>query len=208
MPVTFDAVSHAFTPGHPLFRPISHTFVGGTITGVVGPSGCGKSTLLAIAAGMIRPTMGSVNRSAGRCVWVFQNPHGVARRSALDHVSIPLLAAGRGRRDADREARRLLMEFGLVDRARVPFSALSGGEAQRLMLARAVAARPHLLLVDEPTAQLDRPMAAHVNSVIAGLASDGAAVVIATHDIDTRRACDQVIELENLGTVTPPEQPR
>lgn len=65
------------------------------------------------------------------------------------------------------------------------------------MLARAVAARPGLLLVDEPTAQLDRPMARHVNTVIAGLARLGAAVVIATHDADTRRACDEVIELES-----------
>ena len=200
MPVTFDRVTHSFEPGRPLFRPISGRFVAGTITGVVGPSGCGKSTLLAIAAGMIRPTAGTVTRSTGRCVWVFQNPHGVARRSALDHVSIPLLAAGWKRLEAEREAERLLAEFGLAERGVVPFSALSGGEAQRLMLARAVAARPELLLVDEPTAQLDRPMAAHVNRVIAGLASSGAAVVIATHDADTRRACDEVIELENPET--------
>lgn len=201
--MTFTRVTHSFAPGAPLFRPISHTFVAGTITGVVGPSGCGKSTLLAIAAGMIHPTSGIVTRPEGRSVWVFQNPHGVARRSALDHVSLPLLADGRSRRDADREARRLLTDFGLADRVAVPFSALSGGEAQRLMLARAVAARPQLLLVDEPTAQLDRPMAAHVNSVIARLARAGTAVVIATHDADTRRACDQVIELEGLGSSTP-----
>ncbi|MEY9952300.1 ABC transporter ATP-binding protein [Leifsonia sp. EB34] len=203
MPVTFSGVTHSFDPGSPLFRPISHTFDAGTITGVVGPSGCGKSTLLAIAAGMIRPTAGSVTRPEGRSVWVFQNPHGVARRSALDHVSLPLLAGGRTRRAADEEARRLLADFGLADRAAVPFSALSGGEAQRLMLARAVAARPQLLLVDEPTAQLDRPMAAHVNAVVAGLARSGTAVVIATHDADTRRACDQVLELEGLGSTIP-----
>ena len=194
--MTFEKVTHSFNPGRSLFRPISHTFARGTITGVVGPSGCGKSTLLAIAAGMIRPTAGSVTRSGDRCVWVFQNPHGVAQRSALDHVSLPLLAEGRGRAEADLRAKSLLTEFGLADCADVPFSALSGGEAQRLMLARAVAAAPDLLLVDEPTAQLDRPMAAHVNAVIAGLATAGAAVVIATHDTDTRRACDEVIELE------------
>ncbi|MBO1737967.1 ATP-binding cassette domain-containing protein [Leifsonia sp. TF02-11] len=196
MPVTFEGVSHEFHQGRPLFRPISRSFAAGTITGVVGPSGCGKSTLLAIAAGMIRPTVGTVTRSGDRCVWVFQNPHGVARRSALDHVSLPLVAAGRRRREADLDAKRLLADFGLTDRADVPFSALSGGEAQRLMLARAVAAAPDLLLVDEPTAQLDRPMAAHVNTVIARLANAGAAVVIATHDADTRRACDEVIHLE------------
>ena len=124
MPVTFGGVTHSFEPGRPLFRPIRARFVAGTITGVVGPSGCGKSTLLAIAAGMIRPTAGTVTRSTGRCVWVFQNPHGVARRSALDHVSIPLLAAGWKRLEAEREAERLLAEFGLAERGVVPFSAL------------------------------------------------------------------------------------
>lgn len=199
MPVTLNRVAHWFTQGRPLFRPISHTFAAGTVTGVVGPSGCGKSTLLAIAAGMIRPAMGSVDGSDGRCVWVFQNPHGVAQRSALDHVSLPLLANGHRRVSAEREAERLLAEFGLHDRAAAPFSELSGGEGQRLMLARAAAALPDLLLVDEPTAQLDRPMAEQVNTVIGGLASAGAAVVIATHDADTRRACDEVIELESAG---------
>lgn len=196
MSVTFHAVAHEYHRGRPLFRPISRTFAPGTITGVVGPSGCGKSTLLAIAAGMVRPTSGTVSRSEGRSVWVFQNPHGVARRTARDHVSVPMLASGRRRRDADREAERLLAEFGLTERADAPFAALSGGEAQRLMLARAVAADADLLLVDEPTAQLDRPMAAHVNAVIAGLARKGAAVVIATHDADTRDACDEVVRLE------------
>lgn len=121
MPVTFDGVAHSYDSGRPLFRPISARFASGTITGVVGPSGCGKSTLLAIAAGMIRPTVGTVTRSNDRCVWVFQNPHGVARRSAVDHVSLPLLAAGRSRFQAKQEAERLLAEFGLAERAAVPF---------------------------------------------------------------------------------------
>ncbi|RDV44358.1 ABC transporter ATP-binding protein [Leifsonia sp. ku-ls] len=197
MPVTLVEVSHSF--GRPLFDPVSHTFAAGRVTGIVGPSGCGKSTLLGIVAGMIRPTSGRVERTVARCAWVFQNPHGVAPRRVLDHVSLPILARGAGRRQADARARALLRNFGLEERAEATFGALSGGEAQRLMLARAVASQPDLLLVDEPTAQLDRAMAAHVNVTLGHLASGGAAVVIATHDPATRDACDEVIDLASAA---------
>lgn len=193
MPVTLVGVSHAFEAQ--LFAPIDHTFVPGSITGIVGPSGCGKSTLLAIIAGMVTPTLGRVDRERERCAWVFQNPHGVARRSALDHISLPFLARGHRRKEADAEARLLLEAFSLGARAAVPFAALSGGEAQRLMLARAAATRPDLLLIDEPTAQLDRDSAAQVNTVIGRLAGRGAAVVVATHDAGTQESCDRLLDL-------------
>lgn len=197
MSVRLVEVSHSF--GRPLFDPISHTFSPGRITGIVGPSGCGKSTLLGIVAGMIEPTTGRVERSSARCSWVFQNPYGVAKRRVLDHLSLPYLARGASRREADGRARELLSTFGLEDRAAVTFGALSGGEAQRLMLARAVASAPDLLLVDEPTAQLDRAMAAHVNDVMGHLAGGGATVVIATHDPATRDACDEIIDLASAS---------
>lgn len=193
MSVSLVEVSHSF--GRPLFGPVSYTFAPGRLAGIVGPSGCGKSTLLGIVAGMIRPTTGRVERTSDRCSWVFQNPHGVAQRSVLDHVSLPLLAQGLSRCEADARSRELLTTFGLENRSAAVFGALSGGEAQRLMLARAVASQPDLLLVDEPTAQLDRAMAAHVNDVLGHLADSGAAVVIATHDPATRDACDEIIDL-------------
>ncbi len=77
---------------------------------------------------------------------------------------------------------------------------LSGGEAQRLMLARAFAYKPDLLLVDEPTAQLDRASAANVNSAIAALGSEGSTVLIATHDPDTANACDRQVDLARYRT--------
>lgn len=193
MSVRLVDVSHSF--GRPLFAPVSFAFRAGRITGVVGPSGCGKSTLLGIVAGMIRPSSGRVERNGERCAWVFQNPHGVARRSALDHVSTPLLARGMTRRSADEKALAFMETFGLKGRSGAAFATLSGGEAQRLMLARAMASRPDLLLVDEPTAQLDRDTAAQVNNVIGRLADGGAAVVIATHDAETQRACDTILDL-------------
>lgn len=187
------AVSHSFESR--LFVPITHTFTPGQITGIIGPSGCGKSTLLAIIAGMVVPTEGAVERDMDSSVWVFQNPHGVPQRSALDHVTLPLLARGLTRRQAEAEGRRLLVAFGLDARAGARFSELSGGEAQRLMLARAAAASPALLLIDEPTAQLDREMAEQVNAVIRRLAGRGAAIAIATHDARTRAACDEILDL-------------
>lgn len=99
------------------------------------------------------------------------------------------------RADADREAEELLARFGLQGLGDRPFADLSGGEAQRLMLARAVATRPSLLLVDEPTAQLDRAAARTVNDVLAGLADAGAIVLVASHDSDTIRACKSSIDL-------------
>lgn len=195
MPLRVDSVAHGFAD-HDLFHDVTFSLVSGTTTAITGPSGCGKSTLLGIIAGMVEPRAGTVVRSPETSIrWVFQNPHGIARRTALDHVSLPVIARGASRRDADGDAMALLADFGLRERADVPFMSLSGGEAQRLMLARAVAAAPDVLLVDEPTAQLDRRTAAQVNEVIRALAGRGAAVAIATHDTETRDVCDHVVEI-------------
>jgi ABC-type lipoprotein export system ATPase subunit len=179
-----------------LFAGIDAAFQGGDLVAVTGPSGCGKSTFLALMAGWMEPSQGRVDREGiGAAAWVFQNPHGVARRTALDHVALPLLALGRKRGAATRLAEAILGRFNLDHLADQQFRSLSGGEAQRLMLARAVASGPDLLLVDEPTAQLDRRTAASVNSVLANLASERAIVLVATHDPETRLACSQVLDL-------------
>jgi len=196
MPVTLAGVGHGWTVGTDLFRGVDRTFEEGTVTALVGPSGSGKSTLLAILAGMVEPTHGTVRRpDRCRALWVFQNPHGVARRRVLDHVALPFVARGDDRRSADVLSLAVLDRVGLGNRAHARFSELSGGEAQRLMLARGIASAPGLMLVDEPTAQLDRVTAADVNRVIGVLADSGAVVVVATHDDDTRVACDTVLDL-------------
>lgn len=196
MPVTLRDVGHAWTGHAPLFSGIDRAFEPGRVCALVGPSGSGKSTLLSIIAGMQDPLTGTVERDADeRVVWVFQNPYGVAGRSALDHVALPVIATGVRRAEAVGEAGSLLERFGLGHRAHARFSELSGGEAQRLMLARAVAARPGVMLVDEPTAQLDRATADDVNRTIGALAAAGATVIVATHDQDTRAACDEVLDL-------------
>lgn len=196
MPVTLVGVGHAWADGTELFAGLDRTFTPGRICALIGPSGSGKSTLLSIIAGMTTPSHGTVERDGDdRVLWVFQNPYGVAKRSVLDHVALPFLSRGLDRRDAQLEAMVTLDRFGLTHRATARFSELSGGEAQRLMLARGMAARPTLMLVDEPTAQLDRSTAREVNDTIGHLAASGTAVIVATHDEDTRDACDDVLDL-------------
>ncbi|WP_431836398.1 ABC transporter ATP-binding protein [Cellulomonas sp. Y8] len=199
MQVELSGLAHRYGEGAALFTGLDLVLVPGRTYAVTGPSGSGKSTLLAILAGMLQPWEGDVRSEGVRQVrWVFQNPFGVSRRSVLDHVALGLLLRGWRRKDAIPEADRLLDEFGLGDRAHLPFAALSGGEAQRLMLARAVACAPHLLLVDEPTAQLDQVTAQGVNACLGRIADRGTIVVVATHDRGTRDACTDVVDLSQF----------
>ncbi|MFD0705362.1 ATP-binding cassette domain-containing protein [Alloscardovia venturai] len=192
-------VSHRFSSTHTLFEHVNFTAEPGQMTALCGPSGSGKSTLLSIIAGWEIPLTGRIELCNISTVgWVFQNPYGVARRSVLDHVVFPLLAQGKTRKDAQAQAYDVLQRFSLEEVAERQFSDLSGGEAQRLMLARAVCVHPDLLLVDEPTAQLDMSTAHSVNSVLRELSGQGMVVIIATHDADTRNACDCVINLADF----------
>jgi len=152
--------------------------------------------MLSLLAGWESPTRGTIRRvGVVKVGWVFQNPHGVAHRLALDHVAFPFLCRGLRRHAAETEARDVLERFGLGTVANREFAALSGGEAQRLMLARAVATAPDLLLVDEPTAQLDRAMAASVTATLVNLVDEDTLLVVATHDADVRARASDVIDL-------------
>ncbi|MBF4461799.1 MULTISPECIES: ABC transporter ATP-binding protein [unclassified Rathayibacter] len=189
-------VQHSFNGKGFLFAPMSHIFLPSRSYALMGPSGSGKSTLLGIVAGSVDPTSGSIVKTGITSTgWVFQNPHGSARRTAVDHVVLPLLAKGEKRKAAEEQAMSLLETFGLRDRKGAPFAQLSGGEAQRLMLARAVAFSPDLLLVDEPTAQLDTKTAEVVIEALAQVSSGGSIVVVATHDPRAASACSTTIEL-------------
>ncbi|MDR2973298.1 MAG: ATP-binding cassette domain-containing protein [Propionibacteriaceae bacterium] len=196
MRVNVEHVSHQFPGTGVLFHDLSFGLEPGDLVGLTGPSGSGKSTLLSLLARWEQPVAGRVVwESVGSVGWVFQNPYGVAGRTAIDHVALPLLAKGLSRRDATARAGGLLDRFGLRDVADRPYSALSGGEGQRLMLARAVAKAPDMLLVDEPTAQLDPTAAQTVDHVLGQLASEFMIVVVATHDPRTAAACRRLIDL-------------
>ena len=192
--VTLRDVGHTFTGDTWLFRSLNADLRPDRVYALVGPSGSGKSTLLSILAGWVKPSEGCIRwRNIGKTSWVFQNPIGVARRSVIDHVMLPYLAQGL---PAPR-ARELLAQFGLAERASSEYRDLSGGEAQRLMLARGVASGADLLLVDEPTAQLDVHTADTVNARLDALSRQGMIVVVATHDHRTRDAATDVIDLED-----------
>ena len=196
--VVLTDVGHTFDPTGKdmLFRHLTVTLLPRHVYALTGPSGSGKSTLLSIIAGWTPPARGTVERfGCNRVNWVLQNPHGVARRTAIDHVSLPFIARGEWRAQAEAHARELLDAFGLESLAGKRFRDLSGGEAQRLMLARGVASGADLMLVDEPTAQLDLNTAATVNARLHALSLGGAIVVVATHDPRTRDACTDLIDL-------------
>ncbi|GCE77567.1 ATP-binding cassette domain-containing protein [Cellulomonas biazotea] len=196
MRVDVRTLGHQFPDRPWLFRDLDLVLVPGHVYALTGPSGSGKSTLLALLAGWLAPQEGTVERhEISDISWVFQNPHGTPRRTALDHVALPFLARGAPVHEAEQDGLSLLVRFGLADVAHQQFRRLSGGEGQRLMLARAIAARPQLLLVDEPTAQLDLSTAREVNDAITRLASPQTIIVIATHDPETRDSCTDHVDL-------------
>ena len=196
MSIVLTGIGHGYSSGRLLFSGLTIELETGSSYAVVGPSGSGKSTSLGLISGGMAPTLGDITRPPNSTsIWVFQNPHGVPGRSALDHVVFPMLLRGVRRGDAEGRARMLMREFGLDSVVRSRFGQLSGGEAQRLMLARAVAAEPDVLLVDEPTAQLDMHTAASVNDSLQALTGRECLVVIATHDEGTRASCSAEIDL-------------
>lgn len=179
-----------------LFRGVDFTLNRGDLVGLAGPSGSGKTTLLTILAGWTTPLEGELDRSGvNSLTWVPQNPVGVHQRTALDHIVLALLLQGATRPAAEDQARDALTTFGIQHAADRPMGTLSGGEAQRLMFARAALMPVDLLLVDEPTAQLDPHTAGAVAAAITALAATGRAVVIASHDPRVLDLCPRRIDL-------------
>lgn len=189
-------LSHRYGDAPALFSDLSFTLHPGSLIGIVGASGSGKSTLLSLIAGFQTPDMGSVEVSDGaRVGWILQNPQGVPRRSVLDHVVFPLLTQGLVRCDAEVIAWETLRRFDIETIALSEFRYISGGEAQRLCFARAAVANFDVLLLDEPTAQLDPTSAKTVAQVARSLVGPQKTVVVATHDQRLIAQCDELISL-------------
>jgi lipoprotein-releasing system ATP-binding protein len=191
-------IGHRFPGGPWLFRHVDFEAVPGRTIALTGPSGSGKSTLLAVLGGLLIPSEGEVSRNgltSDDVAWVFQRSAGIARRTALDHVLHPMLAKGLSRQECRDRALLLLYQVGLGTRADALFSELSGGEAQRLALARAAACSRAVMLIDEPTAALDRTTAVNVADALPVLSGGSACVLIATHDPVVIARCDEEIML-------------
>jgi putative ABC transport system ATP-binding protein len=188
----------------------------GEFLAVTGPSGSGKSTLLAVAGALLRPDTGRVHvgdtditaaspRDAAmirrtRIGFVFQDANLLPALTALDQLLfVPTLAGTRPGRQRHR-AGLLLDDVGVGHRARARPEHLSGGERQRVALARALMNQPTLLLVDEPTASIDRTQATAVVDLLAAQAHrHGCALVMVTHDDNALGACDRTVELAALN---------
>ena len=166
------------------------------ITAVMGPNGAGKSLALRALAGLIALDEGRVALSAeaaGAVALVFQTPV-LLRRSARANLAHALRAYGAPRRERAARIEALLAMAGLAALADRPARALSGGEQQRLAMVRALAARPRLLMLDEPTASLDPASTAAIEALVREAAAGGAAVALVTHDAgQARRLADRVV---------------
>jgi len=160
---------------------------------IVGPSGSGKSTLLHLMAGLDRPTAGTVDWPAlgpleclrpGPVAVIFQGPSLLSPLDVIENVALPLLLGGATEAEAADAARHALVRLDLASLADKLPEELSGGQAQRVAVARALAGVPRFILADEPTGQLDHLTAAQVVDVLVAAADDcGAALVVATHDL-------------------------
>ncbi|MEI6107463.1 MAG: ABC transporter ATP-binding protein [Opitutae bacterium] len=192
-----------------VLRGVSFEARRGNVTAIVGPSGCGKSTLLYLLGLLDQPDDGSIwisnelmsnssdlDRTAARCAhigFVFQFHFLMQEFSALDNVMMPMRKLGRLNevQMADR-ARALLSDVGLGDKTHRLATQLSGGEQQRVAVARALANQPAIILADEPTGNLDVKNSALVFDLLTKLAKDnGQAVVLVTHNPDIANRCDE-----------------
>jgi len=208
---------------HPLtiLHPLDFTIPSGQFIAIVGPSGSGKSTLLGLVAGLDEPTTGRIvidgvdittltedglARLRGEKIgFVFQFFHLVPSLTALENVLVPMEIAGR--RDPMARARQLVAEVGLVDRAHHYPSQLSGGEQQRIAIARALANDPPIVLADEPTGNLDSTTGRHIMDLLLDVRrSRGSTLVLVTHDAELAALADTRLVLRD-GRQVPQGEP-
>jgi tungstate transport system ATP-binding protein len=177
-----------------IIKPLSLELAAGPSTIILGANGAGKSVLMRLMHGLLPPTTGRISwNSPGRQAMVFQRPV-MLRRSALANVAYALEVTGAAQ--PERFALEALEEVGLAHVAHRPARVLSGGEQQRLALARAWALHPEVLFLDEPTANLDPGATREIETVIKAFDAAGTKIVMSTHSLgQARRLGDEVIFL-------------
>jgi len=211
--VSVEDLSFGYRRGEPIFEALDHAFEPGLVSGVTGASGCGKSTLLYLIGLLLTPwsgrvaigdlgrasQLGDLERSrlrAERIGFVFQDAVLDPSRTVLDNVIEGAIYAGVPRPTARARAQGLLERFGVLLRADHKPGEVSGGQAQRVALCRALLNEPRVILADEPTGNLDAGSAQVVIDALRDAAHiDGATVIIASHDARVVAVCDRVLEL-------------
>jgi cell division transport system ATP-binding protein len=218
--VQFDEVGLSYGADKETLSDISFTLAAGAFYFITGPSGAGKTSLLKLLYLALRPTRGVLRlfgedvlalereRMPGfrrRIGVVFQDFRLVPHLSAYDNVALPLRVAGYEESDVDAAVSEMLAWVGLADRATAKPATLSGGEQQRVAIARSVIDRPELLVADEPTGNVDPEMAKRLLHLFDALNKLGTTVVIATHDIHllARVAGAQMLRIDK-GQVADP----
>ena len=201
-----------------ILKPIDLTIPSGHFIAIVGPSGSGKSTLLGLLAGLDAPSTGSITvdgtdittldedglaRLRGEKIgFVFQFFHLVPSLTALENILVPMEIAGN--RNAAARAKSLLEEVGLADRGHHYPSQLSGGEQQRIALARALANDPPILLADEPTGNLDSTTGRHILDLLLGVhRTRKSTLILVTHDPELAALADERLVLRDGARVMP-----
>jgi ABC-type lipoprotein export system ATPase subunit len=206
-----DEVVFSYRNGTPLLERWSAEFYPGEVTAVTGPSGRGKSTLLYILGLMLKPNSGDVvvhgepaahasdvNRArlrANTFGFVFQDAALDSSRSVLDNVLETTLYRAQPRAAATSRALELLEQFEVAQRAHHKPGQVSGGQAQRIALCRALLGEPSILLADEPTGNLDAMTARVVMNSFRDVADRGTSVIVVTHDPSVMGSCDREIVL-------------
>lgn len=219
---SLEAVTKEYPGGVVALRDLTIEVGEGEQLAVVGPSGSGKTTLLTVMGTLERPTRGGVHvvgydvaqasdrelagLRAHALGFVFQGFHLQESITALDNVALGLLYTGQPLRQRREAARAALERVGLGHRLTHRPPMLSGGERQRVAIARAIAKRPLLILADEPTGNLDSKASAEVVALLHGLSSDGATLVLITHDENIARGFIRRIQMRDGEIVSDERQ--
>ncbi len=207
---TFKSGEHSLT----VLNNVSFSLEKGISCAIVGPSGSGKTTLLGLCAGLDKPTSGTVTLNSRQISgfteaqlskirneqigFVFQSFQLIPTLTALENVMVPIELRGLAYKNVEQRALDLLDSVGLAERTHHYPNQLSGGEQQRVGLARAFIHQPDILFADEPTGNLDGDTGAQIEQLLFDLNREqGTTLVIVTHDKELARKCDRIIELKN-----------
>lgn len=213
--IFFDSVSKQYPGGHEALRSLSFQVDRGEMVFLTGHSGAGKSTLLKLIPVLERPSRGQIvinginlNRLSSRRIpylrrrvgMIFQDHRLLHDRTVYDNVALPLVIAGVPHRDIGRRVRAALDKVSLLHRETAYPVTLSGGEQQRVGIARAVVTRPPILLADEPTGNLDPELSEEIMGLFEAFNRVGVTVLIASHDLDLiRRLGHRYLSLADGG---------